>query len=86
MIWKLEPLGVEKMKHYLTNLVELLNWQTIYIMPKIVTEPRSWDEIKNGHFQIINGQHDIFASKALQNEPIVVSRKESLRTWWAFVV
>lgn len=44
-----------------------------------------WDK-KNGYFWVINAHHDVFASKVLQNEPIVAGRKETLRTWHAFVV
>lgn len=61
------------MKHYLMNLVELSEWQTICIMSKTLKDPRLWDEIKNGHFRIINGQATIFASKVLQNDPITTS-------------
>lgn len=50
------------------------------------TRPAKWEHIKDGQFMIINGQHSVFASKALQKEGCGEERRKTLSTWSAYVV
>jgi hypothetical protein len=49
-------------------------------------EPRDWNEIKNKKFMIINGQHNIAASKELQVDKCGEDRQHVLEKWDAIVV
>ena len=49
------------------------------------TKP-AWEDIKNGQFMIINGQHSITASQELQKEGCGEERREKLQHWDAFIV
>jgi len=46
----------------------------------------SWEEIKNGKFMIINGQHSLRASKDLQVEKYDDKCQKELRKWEAYIV
>ena len=50
------------------------------------TPPKTWDEIKSGNFMIINGQHNVQASKDLQVKGCGVKRRKELQTWNASIV
>lgn len=50
------------------------------------TCPSNWDEIKNGKFMIINGQHSVTASQRLQEQECGVKRREELQHWDAYIV
>lgn len=83
-----EEKGMNNLKHYYLELPDKNNRQTICVMPKgLTSRPKSWDDIKDGDFLIINGQHSVEASKRIQKdnsvEPTV---KEIFKTWNAFVV
>jgi hypothetical protein len=49
-------------------------------------KPESWDEIKDGMFLIINGQHSVTASKQLQLIAVHETRKIELQTWKAYII
>jgi hypothetical protein len=49
-------------------------------------KPKSWDEIKDGMFLIINGQHSVTASKQLQLTAVREARKIELQTWKAYIM
>jgi hypothetical protein len=49
-------------------------------------KPESWDEIKDGMFLIINGQHSVTTSKLLQQSPVRDARKVEFQTWKAYIV
>jgi hypothetical protein len=46
----------------------------------------SWDEIKDGMFLIINGQHSVTTSKQLQLTTVREAKKIELQTWKAYIV
>jgi hypothetical protein len=50
------------------------------------TKPRDWNEIKNMKFMIINGQHNIAASKELQLDGCGEDRRCALEKWDVIVV
>lgn len=87
IIRTLEPEGIKKQKTYLTYLPDINMRQTICIMPKNLKEmPTSWEQIKNGKFYIINGQHSVLALMELQRTKLDPGRKKALRTWKAYVI
>ena len=47
---------------------------------------KSWDKIKAGKFMIINGQHNITASKELQISRCGDKRRVELSKWKAYIV
>ena len=49
-------------------------------------KPRSWNEIKSRKFMIINGQHNIMASKELQILGCADKRHLELAKWDAYIV
>lgn len=66
IIRELEPKEVELTAYYLSHMLDLSTRQTLCIMPHNLSEkPTRWEEIKDGNFSIINGQHSIEANKGL---------------------
>jgi hypothetical protein len=51
-------------------------------------QPKSWEEVKNGNFYIINGQHSVAASKLMMEEGSGVSEdvQQYFKTWNCFIV
>ena len=57
---------VDAMVIYLLNLPDRKARQMLCVMPRNRTEkPSSWEEIKDGKFYIINGQHNVAASRLI---------------------
>ena len=57
---------VDAMVIYLLNLPERKARQTLCVMPTNRTKkPTSWEEIKDGKFYIINGQHSVTMSRLI---------------------
>ena len=84
---------VQNLMRFLTELGDINQRQTICLTPcteegvLLEEKPQSWDEIKDGMFLIINGQHSVTASKLLQNkEDLWDKRKEEVQTWKAYIV
>ncbi|CAA9568172.1 hypothetical protein AVDCRST_MAG81-1288 [uncultured Synechococcales cyanobacterium] len=78
---------------FLVQLGEINQRQKICICPvdkdgePIKRKPNSWDEIKDGKFMLINGQHSVEASRRLQdNSNCGADRKKDLQHWDAYVV
>jgi hypothetical protein len=63
MIREYEEQRMLNTKHYLVNMPDPTVKQTLCIMPDTRKKPISWDDIANDKFFIINGQHNIAASK-----------------------
>ena len=61
MIRAYEERGMEKMCHYFLNMPDQTAKQTMCVMPQFAERPTSWDDIKEGMFWIINGQHSVTA-------------------------
>ena len=80
---------VDAMVIYLLNLPERKVRQTLCVMPRNRTEkPSSWEEIKDGDFYIINGQHNITASRLITQVGSGVDDdvKNNFRMWSCFIV
>ena len=60
-----EERGMEKMQNYFLNMPDQTARQTLCIMPQCDRKPTSWDEVKEGRFWIINGQHSVAASQSI---------------------
>ena len=60
-----EERGMEKMSNYFLNMLDQTARQTLCVMPKSDRRPTSWDEVKDGRFWIINGQHNVTASQSM---------------------
>jgi len=74
IIQKLEMKIVNEMVETLTHFGFAQQKQLFYFVPidnnkKILKEhPNNWEDIKDGNFLIISGQHIIIASKLLQDK------------------
>ena len=83
---------VKEMLHYLVNIPDKTTKQTLCVMPVMKKnnrrQPESWDEVKDGQFYIINGQHSVAASKMMMEEGSGVSEevRNHFRTWNCFIV
>ena len=83
---------VKEMLHYLVNIPDKTTKQTLCVMPVMKKnnrqQPESWDEVKDGQFYIINGQHNVEASKMMMEEGSGVSEevRNHFRTWNCFIV
>jgi hypothetical protein len=92
IIRKLEGEIVKSVKAELVQMEDINQRQRIYITPVdehgnlLRTKPRDWNEIKNKKFMIINGQHNIAASKELQVDGCSEDRRRALEKWNAIVV
>ena len=92
VIRKLEKDIVEDVKKELVQLGDIRQRQTVCLTPVdgnlklLKRKPASWEEISDGYFMIINGQHSITASKELQGEGCGEERRKELRTWDAYIV
>lgn len=85
-----EETGVQIAMSFIMNAPHL-DKQTICVMPMHLTRRPAMEEledIKKGHFYIINGQHSVEASKRLIKDESWTNedRKEDIKTWRAFVV
>ena len=83
---------VKEMLHYLVNIPDKTTKQTLCVMPVMKKnnrqQPESWDEVKDGQFYIINGQHSVAASKMMMEEGSGVSEevRDHFKTWNCFIV
>jgi hypothetical protein len=55
-------------------------------MKLLKNKPRRWEEIQNGQFMIINGQHNITTSKELQHNGCGEAQQIDMRTWDTYIV
>nr|PNR28878.1 hypothetical protein PHYPA_027570 [Physcomitrium patens] len=80
---------VDAMVVYLMNLPYQKARQTLCIMSTNRTsKPTTWEEIKDGEFFVINGQHSVAASRVITDESNVVDDdvKSDFRVWSCFIV
>jgi hypothetical protein len=83
---------VDAVKNELIQLIDVSQRQKLCLTPidtkgnLLKKKPSSWEEIKNGRFMIINGQHSITASKELQRAGCGEARKVELQNWDAYIV
>jgi len=77
------------MLHYLIYMPEKSNKQTLCVMSKNLTKKpskESWEEIKNGKFYLINGQHNVTASNMMVKMNLDNLILKHLREWNCYVV
>lgn len=76
----------------LVQMIDVKQRQKICLTPVdakgrlLKQKPTNWDEIKDGKFMIINGQHSVWASKQLQQGGCGEVRQKQLRTWSAYII
>ena len=81
-----EEHGMEKLRHYLINMPDRSTKQTLCIMPQMKEKPTSFQEIEDGSFWIINGQHSVEASRSMQDMDVPLSMREFFQKWNCFIV
>ena len=80
---------VDAMVIYLLNLPDRKARQTLCIMSTNRTgKPTSWEEIKDGDFYIINGQHNVAASRLITQVGSGADDdvKNNFRVWSYFIM
>ena len=80
---------VDAMVIYLFNLPDRKACQTLCVMPTNRTKkPTSWEEIKDGDFYIINGQHSVAASRLIRQVGSGADNdvKNDFCVWSCFIV
>ena len=83
---------VDTVKKELIQLIDVKQRQKVCLTPVdsrnrfLKIKPERWEDIKDGRFMIINGQHSIIASQELQNGGCGDARKVELQTWDAYIV
>ena len=81
-----EEHGMEKLHHYLINMLDKSTRQTLCIMPHMKEKPTSFQEIEDGSFWIINRQHSVGASRSMQDMDVPQSKREFFQKWNYFIV
>ena len=88
----LDEAGVALMKNYLIQTPPAWPHHNLCLMPKLPkgqrwTEGMTWDDIKDGQFIIINGQHSVAASRQIithkDTDPIL---RDKLKVWPCTIV
>ena len=74
------------MRNYFLNMPDQTARQTLCIMPQSDRRPTSWDEVKDGRFCIINGQHSVAASQSMQMMDVPEAVKTAFWKWNCFIV
>ena len=83
----LEERGVMKCLHYFLEMPNTDKKMTLCTMPKDLTKkPLSFNEIKEGKFWMINGQHSVEASKRMKNVAGAEKKYEMFKEWECFIV
>lgn len=84
----LEQKKVASTMHFLIEMSNKEKKNTLCVFPKDkLVKPESWDEIKDGDFYMVNGQHCIEASKQLLKRTDIDERiQNSFKSWECFVV
>ncbi len=82
-----EEAGMLTTRHYLINMPDKTAKQTLCVMPNSPTRPESWDEVADGRFWILNGQHSVEASKSIVSQKLCPeSTLKHFRKWNCFIV
>jgi hypothetical protein len=84
----LEQKKVDQTMHFLIEMSNKEKKNTLCVFPKDkLVKPESWEEIKDGEFLMVNGQHCVEASKQLLlRSDVDESVKKHFRSWECFVV
>ena len=81
-----EERGMEDLKTYLMNMLDRTQKQTLCIMPKLDYKPKDLAEMADCEFYIINGQHNVAASKSMIASNVPEAIRKDFRTWNCFIV
>jgi len=88
----LDDAGVALMKNYLIQTPPAWPHHNLCLMPKLNKgekwrEGMTWDDIKNGNFLIINGQHSVAASRQIiGHKDTEKTLKDKLKIWPCTIV
>ena len=74
--------------HYLIQMPDKSTKNTLCVFPKDkLTRPQSWEEIKDGQFYMVNGQHCVEASKQMKTNPEITEEVcKCFDEWECFIV
>ena len=75
-----------KTLHYLCQMPDPSVKQTLCVMPATEERPTDWDEIKDGKFFIINGQHSVAASQKMRATDLPEQIVKPFLNWNCFIV
>lgn len=84
----LEQHKVASTMHFLIEMANKDKKNTLCVFPKDkLLKPESWEDIMDGDFYMVNGQHCVEASKQLQKRVDVDDKiRKCFKTWDCFVV
>ena len=77
---------MEDLKTYLMNMLDRTQKQTLYIMPKLDYKLKDLEEMAECEFYIINGQHNVAASKLMIAGNVPEAIWKDFCTWNCFIV
>ncbi len=82
-----EESGMLHMRHYLINMPDKTAKQTLCVMPECNEKPSTWEQISEGRFYILNGQHSVAASESIIREKLCPdSEIKHFEKWNCFIV
>ena len=81
-----EEKGIHDMLHFLVHMPNPSVKQILCVMPNTKEKPTDWDEIKDGKFFIINGQHNIAASQKMKDTGLPEKIVQPFLNWNCFIV
>ena len=77
---------MEDLKTYFMNMPDKTQKQTLCIMPKLDFKPKDLKEMAKYEFYIINGQHNVAASKSMIAGNVPRAIWKDFCTWNCFIV
>ena len=72
--------------HYLYHMPDPFVKQILCVMPATNEKPMDWEQIKDGKFYIINGQHSVVASQKMQVTDLLEKIVKPFLNWNCFIV
>jgi hypothetical protein len=72
--------------HYLIHMPDPYVRQNLCVMPDTEEKPTNWDDIANGKFFIINGQHSVGASLKMQATRLPDKIVKPFLKWNCFII
>ena len=81
-----EERSMEDLKTYLMNMPDRTQKKTLCVMPKLEYKPKDLEEMADCEFYIINGQHNVAASKSMIAGNVLEAIRKDFRTWNYFIV
>ena len=81
-----EERGMEDLKTYLMNMPDRTQKQMLCVMPKLDYKSKDLEEMADYKFYIINGQHNVAASKSMIAGNVPEAIWKDFCTWNCFIV